>query len=128
VIIAVGLIVIAQLLRVPIDALPPTTRADNVLLTGIPFIMTFIAIVLLFVFAIFGLAKILNGRISRQLHSIIETILILGVFGGVFGMFQGWAIIGYQIGFYVLLFCFLAFNVWTHITPKSIRRKEAEHA
>lgn len=106
-----------------ISGLPDKTKIDNVLLTGVPFIGLFIALVLAFIWAIHQLALRLNGNISPRLHGIIENGLILGVVIGMIGLFQPWEIAGYQIGFHILLACFVFFNVWSHITPKTVQRE-----
>ncbi len=108
-----------------IGALPADVRTNNVLITGVPFILMFVALVLAFVVFIHSVAVRLNGKISARSHGIIEAILIGGVVFGLLGMFQPWAIGGYQIGFHVLLVCFLAFNVWSHVSPKAAQRMES---
>lgn len=117
-IVAAVLIVIAWIARPPIEAQPTAWKASNVLLTGMPFVLEFIAIILVFAFLIFVAAALLNNRISARLYTIIEWIIIGGVAVGVIGMFQPWQLGGYSLGFHVLLVCFIAFNVWSHITPR----------
>lgn len=119
-VIALILVVIAQILRPQVEAQTPEWKASNVLSTGIPFVMEFIAIILVFAFLIFVVAMLLNNRISHRLYTIIEWIIIAGVAFGVFGMFQPWQLGGYSVGFHVLLICFIAFNVWSHVTPRPV--------
>lgn len=122
-IIAAALVVIAQIARPVIDSQPSNWKVTYVLLTGLPFILEFIAIVLTFVFVIFMFAKWLNNRISTRAYNLVEGFILLCVLFGVIGMFQPWDIQGYNLGFHVLLFAMLAFNVWSHVTPKKAQRR-----
>lgn len=122
-IIAAVLVVIAQITRPIIDSQPSDWKVTYVLLTGLPFILEFIAIVLTFVFVIFLFAKWLNNRISARTYNLVERFILLCVLVGVIGMFQPWDIQGYNLGFHVLLFAMLAFNVWSHVTPKKGQRR-----
>jgi O-antigen/teichoic acid export membrane protein len=119
-IIAAVLVIIAVVSAPAINALPDKDRADNVLLTGIPFILSFIAFILIFAFLIVVTARLLNNNISARLHQTIEWIIIGSVVVGVVGMFQPWTLFGYQWGFLLLIAALLAFNVWSHVTPKRV--------
>jgi hypothetical protein len=125
-IIAAALVVIAQIARPQIDSQPSEWKVTYVLLTGLPFILEFIAIVLTFVFSIFAVAKWLNNRISPRAYNLIEAFILVCVLFGVVGMFQPWDIQGYNIGFHVLLFAMLAFNVWSHVSPRKPPRAQQD--
>jgi hypothetical protein len=99
-------------------------RATNVLLSAIPFLLIFVAILLAFISLISMSASVLNDNISPRLYLTIERILIAGIVSGIFGMFQPWLIILYKIGFLVLLVSTLGFIWWSHIKPKGVRRQK----
>ena len=83
------------------------------------FITGFVLLVLGFGFFISYVSRRLNGKISPQLYSVIEAILIAGILLGVVGLFQPWTIQAYGIGFHLLLVSVLAFTVWSHVTPRA---------
>lgn len=99
-------------------------RATNVLLSAIPFILIFVAILLAFISLINMSASLLNGNISQRLFLLVERILIAGIVLGILGMFQPWLIIFYKVGFIVLLVSTLGFIWWSHIKPKRERRQK----
>ncbi len=99
-------------------------RATNVLLSAIPFILIFVAILLTFISLINMSASVLNDNISPRIYLTIEKILIAGIILGVFGMFQPWLMIFYKVGFLVLLVSTLGFIWWSHIKPKRVRRQK----
>lgn len=99
-------------------------RATNVLLSAIPFILIFIAILLAFISLIVMSASVLNNNISLRLYRAIEGVLIAGIVLGVIGMFQPWMLILYKIGFLVLLVSTLGFIWWSHIRPQDVRRQK----
>jgi hypothetical protein len=97
---------------------------NNVLLNAIPFILIFAAIVLTFITLIVMVASVLNHNIAASSYRVIEIILIAGIVLGVVGMFQPWLFVLYKIGFLVLLISTLGFILWSHVTPKGVRRHE----
>jgi hypothetical protein len=99
-------------------------RATNVLLSAIPFILIFVAILLAFISLIKMSASVLNDNISPRIYRVVETVLIVGIVLGILGMFQPWLIIFYKFGFIVLLVSTLGFIWWSHIKPKEERRQE----
>jgi hypothetical protein len=99
-------------------------RATNVLLSAIPFILIFVAILLVYISLINMSASVLNDNISPRIYLTIEKILIAGIVLGVFGMFQPWLMIFYKVGFLVLLVSTLGFIWWSHIKPKRVRRQK----
>ena len=98
-------------------------RATNVLLSAIPFILIFVAILLVYISLIRMSASLLNDYISPRIYHAVETALIAGIALGIFGMFQPWLLILYKMGFLVLLGSTLGFIWWSHIKPKGIRRE-----
>jgi Na+/melibiose symporter-like transporter len=118
-------LVIAALITGPlINGLSDKDRADNALLTGVPFILAFVALVLVFIYVIIAVAKALNNQIPQRTYQVIERIIIAGVVVGVVGMFQPWVLGGYQAGFLLLIACFITFNIWSHISPRPAERAQ----
>jgi H+/Cl- antiporter ClcA len=96
----------------------PEQLARNVLLSAIPFILIFAAIIILYISFIWALATALKEVISPRTYNIVMKIIIAGILLGIVGMFQPWAMVFYTYGFVLLLFCTLTYIVWSHITPK----------
>ncbi len=96
----------------------PEQMAKNVLLSAIPFILIFIAIILSFIAFIQLVGSVINGKIAMQTHRVVEMLTIVGILFGVFGIYQPWIFALYPIGFIVLLFSTLAFILWSHTRPK----------
>lgn len=102
----------------------PEQLASNVLLSAIPFILIFVAIILFFITLIVLIATALSNNISPRTYRIIESILIAGIVLGILGMFQPWLFEAYKYGFVVLLFSTLTFIVWSHVTPRRAEIRE----
>lgn len=98
--------------------------ARNVLLSALPFIFIFAAIILGFIAVIVMVASALNNQIAPRTHKIIEYSLIAGIVLGVFSMFQPWWFTAYRFGFLILLFSTLGFILWSHVTPKREQHQE----
>lgn len=96
----------------------PEQMAKNVLLSAIPFILIFIAIILSFVALIQFVGSVINGKIAMQTHRVVEMLIITGILFGVFGIYQPWIFGLYPIGFIVLLISTLAFILWSHTYPR----------
>ena len=96
----------------------------NVLLSALPFILIFVAIILGFIAVIVMVASVLNNQISPRVHKIIEYSLIAGIVLGVFGMFQPWLFEAYRYGFLLLLFSTLGFILWSHVSPRREQQQE----
>jgi hypothetical protein len=99
-------------------------RAANVFLEAIPFILIFVAIILMFITLITLTASVLNDNIPRRTHQLVERIIIFGIVGGVIGMFQPWWFLAYKYGFSVLLISTLSFILWSHIRPRRALRNQ----
>lgn len=93
--------------------------AQNVLLSAIPFILVFVAIILTFITLIVIAARLLNGTITQRQYRPVELALVGGIVMGILGMFQPWVFGLFKIGFLLLLVSTLGFILWSHITPKS---------
>ncbi|NOZ73156.1 MAG: hypothetical protein GXP38_14835 [Chloroflexi bacterium] len=92
--------------------------ASNVLLTAIPFILIFVAIILFFATLIVVAARLFGNNISEQSYRLVEYIAIAGIVLGIIGMFQPWFFLAYRYGFSVLLVSTLFYILWSHITPR----------
>lgn len=96
----------------------PEQMARNVLLSALPFILIFAAIVMAYIAVITIVARLLNDNISNRVHRPIELTLIGGILLGILGMFQPWVFGLFKTGFFVLLISTLGFILWSHIVPK----------
>lgn len=88
----------------------------NAILSGIPFILIFAAIIIFFMSLIWFLSNRLNFRISDRTYNIVEKIIIGGIILGIIFMFQPWVFVLFRYGFYLLLIATISFIVWSHIT------------
>jgi hypothetical protein len=120
--VAIGFIV-AGIIDTQIVAatLTPQDLADNPLVGGIPFLLIFIGILLLYIDFIIFLATRLNNRISEKVFRPIERLLIAGIVLGVVGMFQPFVMTFYTLGFVVLFVSLLSYIAWSHIVPRGER-------
>jgi ABC-type transport system involved in cytochrome c biogenesis permease subunit len=98
--------------------------ARNVLLAATPFILTFVAIILLFITFIMAISYFASGRLDARTHFRIELFIIICIVAGIVGIFQQWVKAFYSNGFLLLLFSTLAFIVWSHIAPRRVRLQE----
>lgn len=101
-----------------VEGIDPKTKADNVILNGIPFILIFIGIIVAFIDFIILLATRLNNNISEETYRPVERALIAGIVLGVIGMFQPFTVVLYTWGFLLLLVSLLGYIVWSHIVPR----------
>jgi Na+-translocating ferredoxin:NAD+ oxidoreductase RnfE subunit len=92
--------------------------ATNVLLSAIPFILIFAAIILAFISLIVLASNLLSHKIPERIYRPIERIVIAGIVLGVIGMFQPWSFALYRIGFFMVLIFWLCFVLWNHVKPK----------
>ena len=98
----------------------PEQMARNVLLSALPFILIFAAIIMAYIAVITIVARLLNDNIPNRVHRPIELTLIGGILLGILGMFQPWVFGLFKTGFFVLLFSTLGFILWSHVVPKSL--------
>jgi hypothetical protein len=109
-----GIVVIVLLvLRLVLPSVLPAVAGEIA-----SFLTVFLAILMAFIFLIAFTASELGGKISRRPYQLIERIIIAGILLGVVGMFQPWTMLGYRIGFHLLLASTLAFTLWSHVSPR----------
>lgn len=101
-----------------IDGLDPKTKTTNTIVSGIPFILIFIGIIVAFIdFTIF-MATRWNNKLADTIHRPVERLLIIGIVGGIIGMFQPFTVTLYTFGFIVLLISTIGYIFWSHIVPR----------
>jgi hypothetical protein len=110
-----------------IDNLDPKVKADNVIINGVPFILVFIGIVIVFIDFIILVASLLNNNISEKMYRPIERVLIAGIVLGVIGMFQPFTVVLYTWGFILLLISIISYIAWSHIVPRTHLDRAARH-
>ena len=122
--IAVVVLLILGLVAGPVIRSSVTEQqlATNVLLSAIPFILIFVAIILTFIGLIIVATRILNHNISASIHRPLELLTIGGIVFSVFGMLQSWSFGLYRISFPVLLIATLGFIFWSHVIPRGTIR------
>lgn len=99
----------------------------NAILSGVSFLLIFIAIILFYAAIVWYLAYVLNGRVSERLFRIVEYALIAGIILGVVGMFQPWFFPAFRYGFYLLLLATIGYIAWSHISPAPPVDQSAEY-
>jgi len=98
--------------------------ARNVLLSAIPFILIFAAIVIVFMSVVWFVASKLNDNVSQKLYRPVELALMGGILLGIFLMFQPWLFGLFRVGFFLLLGSTLGFILWSHVRPKGVHQEE----
>lgn len=104
------------------DQLPP--EQQEVWVLAIPFVATFVSIVLAFACVIVLVALAFDKKVPQRTYRPVERIIIAGIFIGIVGLFQGWRLFPFEYGFLVLLIAVLLFMVWSHLTPMSSRQSK----
>lgn len=115
---AVVLWIAAIVLSPIVEGLDAKTRADNTILSGIPFILTVIGIIIAFIDFIIFMATRLNNNISENVYRPVERIFMAGIVLGILGMFQPFTVVLYTYGFIVLLISTFGYIFWSHIIPR----------
>jgi lysylphosphatidylglycerol synthetase-like protein (DUF2156 family) len=100
-------------------------QQNEVLIKAVPFVAIFVSIVLAFICLIVIVAVTLAGKVPLRSYRPIEFLLVAGILLGIVGLFQGWKLFAYEFGFLVLLFSLLAFMVWSHLQPMTLRQSRA---
>ncbi|MDW8317245.1 MAG: hypothetical protein RMN53_05275 [Anaerolineae bacterium] len=95
----------------------PQQRADNVLISAVPFILIFVGILLFYITLIVIAARTFSYRIDPKLYNGVMRVIIAGILLGILGMFQPWTIALYTYGFVLLLVSLLLYILWSHIVP-----------
>lgn len=120
---AAVVLILSPIARPVIETLATKEQvSQNVLLSAIPFVLFFVAIVLVYMALIVFAGKLLSNRVSEVAYRIIEYVLIAGIALGVLGMFQPWLFVLFKISFFVLLLSTLSFILWSHVLLKRARR------
>lgn len=86
--IGVILVIIALILAPMVAGMSDKDKTNNVLMTGVPFILILVAIVIGFASLNVVAARGMNNCIPQRLHQIVEWLIIGGIVVGVVGMFQ----------------------------------------
>ena len=118
--IIIGAVIIGIVFPLLTQGLPEETRT-SVLMQAIPFVAFFVAILLTFILLVVLSAMRFNGKVTPRTYRPIEYIIILGIVGGVFALFQSFHFVGYKYGFVMLLGATLCFILWSHVVPASAK-------
>ena len=120
---AAVVLILSPIARPVIETLATKEQvSQNVLLSAIPFVLFFVAMVLVYMALIVFAGKLLSNRVSEVVYRIIEYVLIAGIALGVLGMFQPWLFVLFKISFFVLLLSTLSFILWSHVILKRAHR------
>ncbi|MCC7162758.1 MAG: hypothetical protein IT331_09725 [Anaerolineae bacterium] len=101
-----------------VDGLDPKTKASNTILSGIPFILIFIGVIIAFINLTIFAATVWNNKLPDTVFRPIERILIGGIVFGIVGMFQPFTVALYTLGFIILLISTIGYIFWSHIIPR----------
>jgi len=123
------LVVVVILLAIGFLILPAATKAPDkitamtVLISGIPFLFVFVAILLTYISLIIIIQRYYSGYMPEKRFNWLFFTCMGGIVIGILFMFQPFRQPLYPLGFLILLFSLLSFIAVSHITP---RRKIAE--
>jgi len=92
--------------------------ALQVRITAAVAVPLFVAAILEFAFIIALTARTVSGRISYRAFMVGVLTIIAGILIGVVLMFQPISPKPFNLGFDFVLIALLAFNIWSHVTPK----------
>jgi lysylphosphatidylglycerol synthetase-like protein (DUF2156 family) len=113
--------IVGALFNSVIRPLLPENVKNEVIVTAVPFIAIFAAIILLFIMSVALLGVRFHVTLPARTHSAVEYTIIASILIGVVALFQSWSIAPYTFGLGLLLFSVLAFIVWSHIAPRNKR-------
>ncbi len=113
--------IIGILFNVAIRPLLSERIRNEVIVTAVPFIAIFAAILLLFIMSVALLGVRFHVTVPARTHSAVEYTIIASILIGVVALFQSWSIAPYTFGLGLLLFSVLAFIVWSHVAPRNKR-------
>jgi hypothetical protein len=115
---AVILFILGQIFTPVMSAILGAEVVENtLLLLALPFLLTFVGIILTYMTLIWLSASVLNNNIPHRIYRPIEIALIAGIVLGVVGLFQPWTQFLYRLGFHVLLASTVGFIWWSHVIP-----------
>jgi len=101
---------------------PDLQSSTNVLLIALPFLLTFVPIILGFMAVVVFVSKLLYQRVQERTYKVIEYVFIVGIVLGIISMFQPWTFLLFKPGFFVLFGSLIGFMVWSHVAMKQDRR------
>ena len=114
-----AILLISGLLVQPITSKPPEkVTATTVLITGIPFLLIFVAILMTYIAQIVAKSRYYSNHISEKRFNPVFYACMAGIVIGILMMFQPFKLVFFTIGFLVLLFSLLSFIAVSHITPR----------
>ncbi|MCA9870723.1 MAG: hypothetical protein H6649_11710 [Caldilineae bacterium] len=99
---------------------PEAVLNRNVLLSAIPFILIFIAILLTYIMLIVIVATAINDLVNPRLYTWVMRVIIACVIIGILGMFQSIAMPLYTRGFQLLFIATLSYILWSHVRPARV--------
>jgi len=106
-----------------LESLSPGYRnTSKVLLIALPFLLTFVPIILGFMAVVVFVSKILEQKIPEGAYKAVEYVLIAGIVLGIIAMFQPWTFLLFKPGFFVLFGSLIGFMIWSHVLLKRARR------
>jgi hypothetical protein len=112
-------LLIIGFVALPLTSKPPAkVTPTTVLITGIPFLFVFVAILLTYIALIVTFSRYYSGYVSEKRFNPFFYTCMGGIVLGVIMMFQPFVQSFYTIGFLVLLFSLLSFMIVGHIVPK----------
>ena len=124
-VIALALLILG-LIAQPITSKPPAkVTATTVLITGIPFLLIFVAILLTYIALIATISRYYSGHLREKTFNPLFYICTVGIVAGIILMFQPFLQQLYTIGFLVLLFSLLTIMIVGHNSPK---KEQADNA
>jgi len=92
--------------------------ALNLTITAVIAIPLFVAAIVEFGLIIALTARASRGRVSQRVFTVGMVTIIATILIGVVLMFQQLTPIVFNLGFDMILIALLAFNIWSHITPR----------
>lgn len=113
--------IVGALFNALVRPLLPEAIKNEVIITAVPFIAIFAAIILLFIMCVALLGVRFHVTVPARTHSAVEYTIIASILIGVVALFQSWSIAPYTFGLGLLLFSVLAFIAWSHIAPRNKR-------
>jgi hypothetical protein len=105
-------------------SIPMEEQINNVILTAVPFICYFVAVLLIYIFLINIFSQRLNHRISPKIYKPLFLVIIAGIIGGILMMLQPYTIVLFKASFMVVLVSLLLFIFWSHIIPADIAEED----
>ena len=95
-----------------------TVMALSLTITAAIAIPLFVAAIVEFGFIIALAARALGGRVSQRAFTAGMVAIVAAILIGVVLMFQQLTPVVFNLGFDIILIALLAFNIWSHITPR----------